>query len=69
MRRWLFATMLLGVCGATLWFLPAARGDQPVAMKIKAPDLTDADEWINSKPLQFNKLEGKVVVLHFWTFS
>jgi hypothetical protein len=51
-----------------LIFTPA-RGDQPVAMSIPAPEFEKADEWINSKPLQLKDLRGQVVVVHFWTFG
>jgi hypothetical protein len=46
-----------------------ARAQQPVAMKIEAPEITGIQEWINSKPLALKELRGKVVVLHFWTFG
>ncbi len=36
---------------------------------IKAPELKEADAWINSEPLTLEKLRGKVVVVHFWTFG
>jgi hypothetical protein len=51
-----------------LLFIPA-RGEQPVAMNIPAPEFEKADEWINSKPLQLKDLRGQVVVVHFWTFG
>jgi hypothetical protein len=54
---------------AALRSVPAAQEPQPVAMKIKAPELRDVQEWINTKPLQLKDLRGKVVVLHFWTFG
>jgi hypothetical protein len=47
----------------------AADGDQPVAMKIPAPDFVDVTDWVNSKPLTWDKLRGQVVVVHFWTFG
>jgi hypothetical protein len=47
----------------------SAADPEPVAMKIKAPEITGIEEWINSKPLQFKDLRGQVVVLHFWTFG
>jgi thiol-disulfide isomerase/thioredoxin len=28
-----------------------------------------ADEWINSRPLRFKALRGKVVLVEFWTFD
>jgi hypothetical protein len=36
---------------------------------IKAPEIVTADEWINSEPLTLEKLRGRVVALHFWTFG
>ena len=36
---------------------------------IKAPDIVAADEWINSEPLTLERLRGRVVALHFWTFG
>ena len=46
-----------------------ARAQEPAAMKLKAPEITGIEEWINSKPLELKDLRGKVVVLHFWTFG
>jgi len=56
------------LAGAMLMFMPA-RGEQPVAMSIPAPEFEKAEEWINSKPLQLKDLRGQVVVVHFWTFG
>jgi len=53
----------------SLTVVPWAGGEQPVAMKIPAPEFQGIDEWINSKPMSFKDLKGKVVVLHFWTFG
>jgi len=62
--------ILVGVlfAGGVLMFTPA-RGEQPVAMNIPAPEFEKAEEWINSKPLQLKDLRGQVVVVHFWTFG
>jgi len=57
------------VLGLSLTAVPWAGAQQPVAMKIPAPELKDIDEWINSKPMSLKDLKGKVVVLHFWTFG
>jgi len=35
----------------------------------QAPELTGLSNWINSKPLTFSKLRGKVVLVDFWTYS
>lgn len=46
------------------------RGGQTAAAKDalegKAPPKLVATEWINSKPLDWNALKGKVVLLDFW---
>lgn len=34
-----------------------------------APELVGLSGWINSKPLELNKLKGKVVLIDFWTYS
>ena len=73
MRRWL-GMGLLGLITATLVATMmdspnAVGGEQPVAMKIAAPELQGIDNWINSKPLQLKDLRGQVVVVHFWTFG
>jgi hypothetical protein len=65
MKRMIAGVLLVG---ALLMFMPA-RGEQPVAMSVQAPEFEKADEWINSKPLQLKDLRGQVVALHFWTFG
>jgi hypothetical protein len=47
----------------------SASAQEPVALKIAAPELRGIEAWINSKPLTLKELRGKVVVLHFWTFG
>lgn len=34
-----------------------------------APPFEQVETWINSEPLQWDKLEGNVVVVHFWAFG
>jgi peroxiredoxin len=36
---------------------------------IYAPELKQADQWINSAPLTLESLRGRVVALQFWTFG
>jgi len=44
-------------------------GFSPVAeLKVKAPDISSS-QWINSEPLDWSKLKGKVVMVEFWTFE
>ena len=45
------------------------RTQEPVAMKLEAPELEGITDWVNSKALKLGDLKGKVVVLHFWTFG
>ena len=57
--------------GAALWqavTVPAAA-QEPVEMKLAAPELEGIGAWVNSKPLTLKALRGKVVVLHFWAFG
>jgi hypothetical protein len=35
--------------------------------RVKAPELREVTEWLNSKPLSLEKLRGRVVVIHFFT--
>jgi hypothetical protein len=37
--------------------------------RIKSPELRDVTEWLNSKPLTLEKLKGRVVVIHFFTYG
>ncbi len=37
--------------------------------EVKAPELREVEEWINSPPLSLARLRGKVVVVNFWTFG
>jgi hypothetical protein len=46
-----------------------ARADQPVEMKVPAPELEGIADWINSKGFKLSDQRGKVLVLHFWTFG
>jgi peroxiredoxin len=69
MQRTLSGRVGALVFGLSLTAVPWASAQQPVAMKIPAPELKGIDEWINSKPTSLKDLRGKVVVLHFWAFG
>jgi thiol-disulfide isomerase/thioredoxin len=36
-------------------------------LEVKAPEIQNVDEWINSPPLEMSQLRGKVVIVNFWT--
>jgi peroxiredoxin len=36
---------------------------------MKAPELIDTGEWVNSSPLKIAEQQGKVVVIHFYAFG
>lgn len=38
-------------------------------LQVKAPEIVGVDRWINSAPLKLKDLDGKVVVVTFWTFG
>ena len=46
--------------------MPDDSANRPLRVK-KAPELAGVTQWINSEPLTFKQLRGKVVVVHFWT--
>ena len=53
-----------------LTFAPAAgAGPEPVKLSERAPGFAGIEAWVNSKPLDWKSLKGKVVVVHFWTFG
>lgn len=47
----------------------AAHAQQPVEMKVPAPELEGITDWVNSKGTMLSDQRGKVVVLHFWTYG
>lgn len=34
-----------------------------------APNLAEGGTWLNSAPLRLDRLQGKVIAIHFWTFG
>jgi hypothetical protein len=65
-KHWLGAAALLLLAGGLA--LPAADV-APVEMNEAAPEFAGIDPWVNSKPLDWKALRGKVVVVHFWAFG
>lgn len=44
-------------------------GSGPIADHSELASLARADEWLNSPPLTASALRGKVVLVHFWTYT
>ena len=44
-------------------------GGGPIASQSELASLARADEWLNSPPLTASALRGKVVLVHFWTYT
>jgi thiol-disulfide isomerase/thioredoxin len=53
----------------SLLLLAASEKPAPLAMKVPAPEFKEVEEWVNSKPLDWKALKGKVTVVHFWAFG
>ena len=43
--------------------------DQVAPKGIKAPELIPGGNWFNTKPLKLSELQGKVMLVDFWTYS
>lgn len=41
----------------------------PFSTALGTPELRGIDHWINSEPLTLEKLQGKVILVDFWTYS
>ena len=49
--------------------VPPDFTDAPAGVQKVEPAFRDIDAWINSDPLELDKLRGKVVLVDFWTYS
>ena len=65
--RFMLTLVLTAVVMARLTTTACAQ--EPVSLKVAAPEVRGIEAWINSKPLTLKELRGNVVVLHFWTFG
>jgi thiol-disulfide isomerase/thioredoxin len=72
----ILAALALGLYNHTLWLgsaifasAPATPGAAPAESGRLMPDLTGAVSWLNSPPLTRAELQGKVVLIDFWTYS
>ena len=49
--------------------LPPCQGSRGGAVGNCAPEFDGTQEWINSEPLSMAELQGKVVLIDFWTYT
>ena len=71
MKRYIIYSVLF--CGAVLFSMEMLRpaDGATLARPLTAPAFThtDAGDWLNSAPLTWKDLRGKVVLVDFWTFE
>ena len=48
---------------------PSGQAEAALPVEDLSPSLDGAQEWLNSPPLGFEALKGKVVLVDFWTYS
>jgi cytochrome c biogenesis protein CcdA/thiol-disulfide isomerase/thioredoxin len=48
---------------------PSGQAEAELPVEDLSPSLAGAQEWLNSPPLSFEALKGKVVLVDFWTYS
>lgn len=61
--------MIGGILLVMTLVLPCGGTEQISSRGVVPPELPTLDDWINSKPLKLGDLQGKVVVVYFWTFG
>ena len=61
--------VLLTAAFTTILLLPASGGTLTTPIAAPAFTHTRTDDWLNSPPLNWKQLQGKVVLLDFWTFD
>jgi thiol-disulfide isomerase/thioredoxin len=67
----LIALMVAGICGLAIvrHIEVEAQDTQSIVGSSPLHSLSEADGWINSKPLSAKELKGKVVLVDFWDYS
>lgn len=75
-RRWLSTLSVLLALGYSMphayaqsQLTDGLKLEQGLSQPYSAPEFTGLDGWINSQPLTIQGLQGKVVLVDFWTYS
>ncbi len=75
-RRRFIATTTMAIAAAQLGIVGFAKGQYSMTkpagqlpLEGKFPSLGRATEWLNSQPLTTGGLQGKVVLIDFWTYT
>lgn len=70
-RNIFIATLLSLIIVVLIWPVDANSRSISSDKAVTAPEFTqsDAKDWLNSKPLTLKSLQGKVVLIDFWTFG
>jgi cytochrome c biogenesis protein CcdA/thiol-disulfide isomerase/thioredoxin len=55
--------------GPSMQARPSGQSPEELPVEDLKPSLAGAQEWLNSPPLTFEQLRGKVVLVDFWTYS
>ncbi|OKO86414.1 cytochrome C biogenesis protein [Bradyrhizobium sp. NAS80.1] len=55
--------------GPSMQAKPAGESASDLMVEDLNPSLAGAQQWLNSPPLTFEELKGKVVLVDFWTYS
>jgi cytochrome c biogenesis protein CcdA/thiol-disulfide isomerase/thioredoxin len=55
--------------GPSMQAKPPGQSSEELPVEDLAPSLAGAQAWLNSPPLTFEQLKGKVVLVDFWTYS
>jgi len=66
-QRLSYLGLLLVLAWFLVWAIRPALG-QPLKLGQQAPEIAGAP-WINSPPLAMSALNGRVVLVEFWTYG